>query len=227
MLLVPAGLVAAAIVLRTSGLDQRLTDQFFDAGARAFPRRLDPVLELLGHGMARSFAVLVWSGVLAAAVASARVRERRELTSVLWLIVVAMALGPIVVVLLKDFTSFPCPWHLKRYGGFTQGPGAWFVSPGEAGRCFPPGHSAGGCSFIAFYFAGLARRSRRLANLALLFAVLAGSVYSAVRLVQGAHFLSHALWAAAINWLLAGLVFLPLMVAKRPCSGEARAIAVG
>lgn len=222
-LLVPAALVAAAVALHVSGLDKRLTDQFFDTSSGLFPRRSDPLLELVGHGMARSFALLVWFGVLAVALASLRVIELRAYRTTLWPLVTAMALGPLVVVVLKDITSFPCPWNLKGYGGFAAEPTTWFVLPRDAGRCFPSGHSAGGFSFLAFYFAAMARRQQRLARVALLFAVAAGSAFSIVRLVQGAHFLSHALWAAAIDWLLAALVFLPSTLGPRPSSLPAAA----
>jgi hypothetical protein len=40
-------------------------------------------------------------------------------------------------------------------------------------------------------------------------ALTTGIVFSLVRVVQGAHFLSHALWAASIDWLCAALVLTP------------------
>lgn len=209
MLIVPAGLAAVALALHGTGLDRHLTDQFFDASSRVFSLRSNALLELIGHGMARSAAVLVWSCIFAGALGSLKLAELRPYRRILWLTATAMALGPIVVVVLKEVTSFPCPWNLRRYGGFAGEPDAWFVSPANAGRCFPAGHAAGGFSFVAFYFAAVAVQRRRLALVALVCALAAGTAFGFVRVVQGAHFLSHAVWAAAIDWLMAALVFAP------------------
>lgn len=208
---IPAVLVAVAVYLRASGLDYEITNSYFDAGAGVFPRRADGLLELIGHSLARDFATLVWFCLTGAAIASFGVDELRAYRSILWLTVGAMAAGPILVVVLKEFTSFPCPWSLSRYGGLAPEPVGWFVMPVNAGRCFPAGHSAGGFCFVAFYFAALAMRRDRLASVALVFTVIAGCAFSFVRVVQGAHFVSHALWSAAIDWLLAALIFAPAL----------------
>ena len=211
--LVPVALVAVAVVARTSGLDDFLTDHFFDFSSRSFPLRSDRELELVGHTLARTSATIVWICTLAGALTSLAVPELRPYRTVLFLTTLAMALGPVVVVLLKDATTFACPWNLRRYGGLAADPIGWFSAPAAAGRCFPSGHSAGGFSFVAFYFAALYLRRRRLAHWLLALTVALGSAFSIVRLVQGAHFLSHAIWSAAIDWLLAALVFMPSMLA--------------
>jgi membrane-associated PAP2 superfamily phosphatase len=213
---VPVILIAIATWLRLSGLDTRISDAYFDGVAHVFPGRSNALLELLGHGLARNFATLIWFCLAGGAIASRYIDDVRPYGSVLWLTAAAMALGPILVVILKDFTAFPCPWSLKRYGGFAAEPTRWFVMPSHAGKCFPAGHSAGGFSFLAFYFAALAMRCKRLASAALVLAVLAGCAFSFVRVVQGAHFVSHALWSAAIDWLMAALVFFAVMSGKWP-----------
>jgi membrane-associated PAP2 superfamily phosphatase len=138
------------VCLRASGLDHAITDPNVDAGAGVFPRRSEEILGLIGHGLARDFATLVWFCLTAAAIASFGIDELRAYRSILWLTVGAMVVGPILVVVLEDFTSFPCPRHLRRYGGLVPGPAGWFVMPVNAGRCFPAGHSAGGFCFVAF-----------------------------------------------------------------------------
>jgi membrane-associated PAP2 superfamily phosphatase len=205
--LVPVVLVAAAAALRGTGLDERLTAAFFDVATGTFPLRRDAVLELYGHDLAKSAVLLVWFGLLAASVASAWLADVRPYRRWLWSTTLAMALGPMLVVLLKDLTTLPCPWSLQRFGGYTVEPREWFAVSSQAGHCFPSGHSAGGFSLVAFPFAAAAAGHRRLAGWLLAGVVAVWAVFSAVRLVQGAHFLSHALWAAAIDWLAAGLVF--------------------
>lgn len=41
-------------------------------------------------------------------------------------------------------------------------------------------------------------------------------MFSAVRILQGAHFLSQTLWSAALMWLLAALFFWPVLRARTP-----------
>lgn len=214
-LLVPVALGAFAGVLHASGVDVLATDRFFDPQAGRFPWRSVAWLELIGHGLARSAAVLLWFAVVASAIVASLIDGHRPSRRLLWSIAAAMALGPMVVVALKELTAFPCPWNLRRYGGFAIEPSVWFVAPSAAGRCFPSGHSAGGFSLVAFYFAALSRQRSRPAALALGATVIAGMLFSAVRLMQGAHFISHAIWSAAIDWLCAALIFLPAMLHAR------------
>ena len=206
----PALLIAAATVSHLAGLDHALSDRFFDSGIGVFTLRTDPMLELVGHQLAKSAVLTAWFALLAAALASHRLDLLRPWRAVLWTTVAAMALGPVVVVAMKSFTAFPCPWSLQRYGGFAAEALTWFATPATAGHCFPAGHSAGGFSLFAGVFAALATGRPRLARIAFWIALATGVAFSGVRIVQGAHFLSHALWAAAIDWFAAALVFSTL-----------------
>lgn len=213
-LLVPAALALAATFARESGLDRAATDFFFDAARGGFPAHDWTWLELIGHRIAKSAAWAVWLALLAAAVASLRIDRLAAYRSVLWTTAIAMAAGPLIVVGLKNINAHPCPWDLKQYGGFADDATAWFVPAAQAGRCFPSGHAAGGFSFLALYFAGLAAHDRRLRHAGLAIALAAGFVFSAVRVAQGAHFVSHNLWSAAVVWCSAALVFAPLVFAR-------------
>ncbi len=206
----PAVLVALAVAAHVSGFDLMLSDRFFDVAGDRFPLRTEPLLELLGHRVAKSAVLAVFAGLLAAALASYRFEALRPWRAVLWATVGAMALGPTLVVVLKSFTAFPCPWSLQRYGGLTPMASTWFATPANAGNCFPAGHSAGGFSLFALVFAAGALGRPRLAWTLFWAALATGVAFSSVRIVQGAHFASHALWAAAIDWLAAGLVFLAI-----------------
>lgn len=213
-LLVPALLALAATFARLAGIDRAVADFLFDPVRGGFPAHDWPLLELIGHRLAKSAAWAVWLVLLAAAVASHRIERLAAYQAVLWTTVVAMAAGPLIVVGLKNINAHPCPWDLKQYGGFADYTDAWFVSSAQAGRCFPSGHAAGGFSLLALYFAGYATNDRRLRHAALATALGAGLVFSAVRVVQGAHFVSHNLWSAAVVWCAAALVFSPLVHAR-------------
>ena len=205
--LLPAVLALAALVSRATGLDAAIEDALFDPVRMRFPWRSSIALEVIGHQALRSLATLVWGLLLLAALVSLTSRFARPWRRLLIATTCAMALGPVVVVALKAITTFPCPWSLVRYGGFALEVDQWFTRPALAGRCFPAGHAAGGFSFIALAF-GLAAAGHRSAATAALGVTLAlGTAASAVRMAQGAHFLSHTLWSAAIDWAAAVIVF--------------------
>ncbi|GIL05369.1 MAG: hypothetical protein BroJett031_18890 [Betaproteobacteria bacterium] len=213
-LLVPALLALAATFARLSGIDRAVADFFFDPVRGGFPAHDWRLLELIGHRIAKSAAWAVWFALLAAAVASLRIDRLAAYRAVLWTTVIAMAAGPLIVVGLKDINAHPCPWDLKQYGGYADDTDAWFVSAAQAGRCFPSGHAAGGFSLLALYFAGYATNDRRLRYAGLAIALGAGLVFSAVRVAQGAHFVGHNLWSAAVVWCSAALAFAPLVHAR-------------
>lgn len=207
-LVVPASLVVLALAAQASGLDLALADRFFDVGAQRFAWRSNLLLEAIGHQFLKSLAVAVWALLATATIGATLYRPRPHLWRLLAATTLAMALGPLIVVLLKSTTSFPCPWSLARYGGLVHDAGShWFTVPSRSGHCFPSGHAAGGFSFIAIAFGLNASGQRRAAGVALAMAIAIGSASAAVRMVQGAHFLSHCLWAAAIDWLATILVF--------------------
>ena len=205
--IVPLVIAALAVAAAVSGLDGLIARAFFDPVAADFPARGSAALELVGHRLGKSLVWAIWLLMLAAAIAAPRIGVLAARRRVLWTTVAAMALGPAVVSTLKLFTGPRCPWDLKAFGGFAEPATALLVSAGEAGRCFPAGHASGGFSLLALYFAGIALGDARLRRIGLWAGLIAGIGFSTVRMVQGAHFLSHNLWAAAVDWTLAMMVF--------------------
>ena len=67
---------------------------------------------------------------------------------------------------------------------------------------------------LSLYFAGwaLGRPAWRWGGLAL--GLGAGLGFSAVRVLQGAHFLSQTVWSAALLWFLGAVVFYPLIAGR-------------
>jgi membrane-associated PAP2 superfamily phosphatase len=213
VLLIPGGLVLVALVARYCGLDALITTAFFDPISGTFPARTSSALETLGHRFAKSAVLALWLTLLAAALAAPFLGRLACHRATLWTAAAAMALGPTVVATLKNVNAYHCPWDLKQYGGYADLVQDWFVSAADIGRCFPGGHAAGGFCLVAIAFAGLASGDRRLSLIGLVSALVAGSAFSAVRIVQGAHFLSHNLFSAAIDWCACALCFLPLFIA--------------
>lgn len=214
LLLLPLGCVLLAQWLRHSGWDDRISALFFDAATQRFPARNSLALELWGHRIAKSVMLGVWAMLLAATLAAPWLPRLRPHRRLLWTTTLAMALGPGLVAFVKDINTHACPWDLKAFGGSADYSARWFVSRVDAGRCFPGGHAAGGFSLVALVFAFQVLGQTRRMWLTLALTLLLGTAFGAVRTVQGAHFVSHSLWSAAVDWWVAGVFFLPLLLAR-------------
>src|SRR5690606_33513752 len=111
----------------------------------------------------------------------------RPWRSLLWASTVALGVGPTVITQLKQVTAPHCPWDLKMYGGYADYVVQWFAaSRAESGRCLPSGHSGAGFSLLALYFMGWASGQPKWRWWGLAIGIVAGIVFSAVRMVQGA-----------------------------------------
>ena len=208
---IPAGLAVAALLAHDSALDHWLSQAFFDSQLGHFPAHDWVWLELIGHRIAKNALSLVWLAWLLLAISVSwrpdwfpYWQARRH-----WLLaaVTGMAAGPLLVSLLKELNAYHCPWDLYEFGGGAAYSSDWFVPASQVGHCFPGGHAASGFCLIALYFLACALHETRWARRLLFISLLVGSSFSLIRLIQGAHFLSHNLWAAALCWWLAALSF--------------------
>lgn len=197
--------IALGLCAKLSGLDLQIADVFFSVDQQGFPARANSMLELVGHRSAKSIVLACWFVLFGATVAAHFDPTTRPWRPLLWATVIGMALGPLVVSAMKSLTAFHCPWDLVRYAGYATDGDHVFVAPSEAGQCFPAGHSAGGFSLFALYFGLRAAGQRNAARWALLLTLVIGAAFSYVRVIQGAHFVSHTLWAAGVDWLASGL----------------------
>lgn len=212
---IPGVIALLAWMVASTGLDRTVTDFFYDASLRQFPAHGNFWLELFGHRVAKAAIWIVAGVLLVAAIGADRLSPQPGQSRALWVALAAMAFGPAVVYLLKHTTGHHCPWDLKVYGGFAEVTTEWFVAPVDAGRCFPSGHASAGYSLISLAFLGTAISRPRLAYSGFIAAVVVGAVFGAVRVAQGAHFVSHNLWAAAIDWCAAALIFCPLLWSRK------------
>jgi membrane-associated PAP2 superfamily phosphatase len=154
----------------------------------------------------------------------------RNLRRVLLFLGLALTLAPGTVSLLKSQSHRSCPYDLVEFGGSAPHVGLFDAAPSGdfPGRCFPSGHASAGFCLLAFYFAGLALRNRRLALAGLWGGIAAGMLFGFARLVQGAHFLSHNLWSALVCWLVilavyAAVIGLPKSAPPAPEPGSSPA----
>lgn len=208
--LIPGALLLLAQFFAFSELDLVVSDHFFDPAHGIFVGRHSAWLEVIGHQIGKSVIYIVWFSLLLLALAgqfSKLVRFPPLQKQTLWLTVSAMGLGPIAVTLLKTQNDHHCPWDLSRYGGAAEISNNWFVTAHEVGRCFPGGHASAGFCLVAIMFAGMRLGEPLLTRIGLLVTLFFGAAFSLVRMMQGAHFMSHNLAAAAVCWGMAALVF--------------------
>jgi membrane-associated PAP2 superfamily phosphatase len=202
----------ALVALERTGVDRALSDLFYDAAAAGFPLRYHHLFEVLTHQWARYLVVLVAATVIAACLLSWLLPALAGRRRVLLFLALGMVLAPATVSLLKSGSPRHCPYDLVEYGGHAAYLGL-FESPPQGqipGRCFPGGHASAGFALLAFYFAGQAVGSRRLALAGLWGGTVAGLAFGLARVAQGAHFLSHNLWSGWVCWVV--LVALYLVV---------------
>ena len=201
------GLMAMAglllLVFENSQLDLTVSQWLFDPALGEFPLRHHWLLDrVLHHGMKYASYALIcvalvpcwlgWKGELA------WLPRRNAVLAAL-----GMVLIPICTSLLKSATNRHCPWDVVEFGGFAPYLGLLAPSvPGiKAGVCFPAGHAAAGFLWLIWAVA-LRPAGRGLARIALVTALSYGALLGVVRMVQGAHFLSHVLWSAWFAWAL-------------------------
>ena len=123
-------------------------------------------------------------------------------------IIIAMLACVLVVWWLKASTGVYCPWSVSYFSGdhaLREPTWSWVF---QDGRCWPSGHSGTGFCLLALFFA-LRDKYPQLARKTLVAVLLLGTICSLTRIVQGAHFLSHTLATALIDWIIcAGLYVL-------------------
>lgn len=204
-----------ALFLRDSGWDLRIEDAFYSPAGHGFGLRHAYWLELIGHQLMLILPIGLGLFTLIAGLAASRFAPLRPFRAVLWAMFASICLGPLLIGLLKQVTAAHCPWDLSRYGGYAHYSLHWFVtSRADSGRCLPNAHAGAGFSLIALYFAGWASHRADWRWWGLFTGITAGILFSLVRMAQGAHFPSHSLWAAAVDWLATSLIFLPLIAQR-------------
>ncbi len=228
---VVAGLGLLAYALHTSGLDMRVADAFYDPALGRFPWRDIIWLEVVGHHLLKLAPALACGAALLVALGSYVVPSWRRWRANAWALTAALLLGPALVTWLKSVTVAHCPWDLSRFGGYADFAqdyaGPWLApSPAQAGRCLPSGHAGAGFALLSLSFAGAAAGSARWRRWGAIVGAVAGTVFGMVRIVQGAHFPSHVLWSAAACWLVAGVVYLPLLASRKGCASSLFSIAI-
>lgn len=224
---IPLALLAILLLLEPSRLDFAIADLFYVKGLGFIGRRNDFLEDVL-HDRAKQLVIAIGVLALMGFLLSLLPTRLRPLRRTLGYLVLAMGLSTGLVTPLKKATQMHCPWSLEQYGGVEHfspllGPRAAPVE--KPGNCWPGGHAAAGFALFALFFA-LRDKHPRSAKTALIAAISLGALFSLVRMAQGAHFLSHNLWTAALCWLVSlslydGLLYRPRPIASARLAMEA------
>lgn len=216
-------LACLAWAANASGLDLRIAQGLFNPALDDFPLRLNRWLDLIGHRMVLALPIALALAAVGVAVASYRIPAWRPWRGPALAMVATCLVGQLLVNQLKHYTTLPRPYDLDFLGGYTPYPLHWWTwVRAEGGGALPSGHAGAGYSMLTLYFAGWALGSSSWRWWGLAAGVAGGLAFSAVRILQGAHFLSQTLWSAALLWFLAAVFFYPLIVANPGSGGVGR-----
>ena len=121
-------------------------------------------------------------------------------------LVAVMVIGPglLVNAVFKDHWGRPRPRQVVELGGQYPFEPVLTYDPQTPGKSFPSGHAAVAFYLMALYFVGVSCGWPGWVRVALLVGGFAfGLAMGLARIMQGGHFASDILWAAAVIWLVA------------------------
>jgi lipid A 4'-phosphatase len=149
-------------------------------------------------------ALLVCGAGVVALVAGLRWGWWRRWRRVAWYFLALFALGSGIVtnLWLKDTWGRPRPRDVVEFGGRSPYEGVFAMDLVGEGKSFPSGHATAGFLFVGLWFLLRGRRPG-LAAIALGAALVWGSVIGYARMLQGGHFATDVVWAAAVMWMAA------------------------
>jgi membrane-associated PAP2 superfamily phosphatase len=208
---VPLILMGLLLLVDPHDLDFAIAHLMYDPQG-GFVGHHSAFLENVLHDRAKQAVILLGVLAIAGLLASLVMPRLRPLRLAFGYVVLAMGLSTAIVMPLKKLTQVQCPWSLTEFGGqqpFQPLIGAR-VPTDKPGLCWPGGHATAGFSLFALFFV-LRDRRPRLARVALAVTLGLGTLFSVGRMLQGAHFLSHNLWTALLDWTVSASCYWLLL----------------
>ena len=203
--LLPVILVAGVILaLDLAAIDPLVTGWFYDSPSGGFPWRYNSFLEVVMHHWTKYLVVLVAVTAFVGYLSTFLAPHLQPLRAPYLFTALALTLAPLAIATMKFFSMRHCPWDITGFGGFIPYVGLLESYPPDIapGRCFPAGHASTGFCLFAFHFLGRALDKRWLARAGILLGLTAGLGLGLVRIMQGAHFVSHVLWSGVVCWIV-------------------------
>ena len=153
-------------------------------------------------------------GAVGVALVASRVPAWKPARGVALAVAATCLLGQLAVSQLKHYTTLPRPYDLETLGGYTPYPLHWWTWVRAGGRCIAQRARRRGLRHAEPVFRRLGAGAAGLALGRAGPGAGAGLGFSAVRVLQGAHFLSQTVWSAALLWFLGAVVFYPLIAGR-------------
>ncbi|MEM1442542.1 MAG: phosphatase PAP2 family protein [Verrucomicrobiota bacterium] len=201
-------LLVATVLIRVFHWDLRLQESIYAAGDGSWALGEGTVWQLL-YKFGTIPALILTLGTLVAYVASLSREKWKAWQRVLLFILLTAVTGPgfITNLGLKETWGRPRPREVEGLGGHNAFEPVLTINRESDGKSFPCGHCTMGYLFLGGFF--LLRHFRKgLAIWIVIGSLLAGSLTGVARMMQGGHFLSDVIWAAAICWFVPmGLYF--------------------
>ena len=221
---IPLFMMVLLALFEPSQLDLWLADLMYQPGV-GFIGAKSFFLEDILHDRVKEavigIAMILFSGLLASFIFPSKIKiERRR-----WCyVVISMVIASSLITPLKKLTEVQCPWSLSRYGGvetYTSVMDKRATPVEKAGQCWPGGHASSGFTLFALFFA-LRDIRPRAAKIALAVAIGLGITLSLSRMLQGAHFLTHNVWTALIDWVVCTTLYRLMLYRPAPqeCHNE-------
>ncbi len=208
-------LAAVSVVIAVLDLDRTIAGRFYSADKGWFLAR-EPLWAWLHHygtipGLVLTIASLIGWG--AGRFVSALAPLRRPCMVVALTSIIAA--GLLVNAVFKQYWGRPRPDQTIEFGGQWQY--RHVLPPGTPGKgaSFPCGHCTMGFVFLSM--AVFYRRNKLLACFGIGTGIALGTLLSAARVVQGAHFLSDTVWSLGFITMTATAL---CMVPSRPGAGH-------
>lgn len=217
---IPLFLIALLLAFEPTRLDFAIADLFYVHGL-GFIGRHNDFLESVLHDRAKQLVIAVGVLALIGFLISLFPTRLRPFRLTLGYVVLAMGISGGFVSPLKQVTQMQCPWSLEQFGGvehFSPLLGARAAPVEKPGNCWPGGHAAAGFALFALFFA-LRDRRPNFAYVALIAATSLGTLFSLVRMAQGAHFFSHNVWTALLCWLICLTLYDLMLYRPEPVAG--------
>ena len=202
-------LVILSLLLELFDLDKAVSSHFYSATTGWFLKK-EPFWEALHHYGTIPGLLFSLVGLFTWLVSFYRpgLRAWRKPCMIIVLTAVLGA-GMLANAVLKQYWGRPRPCQTTEYGGQWEYRPIFDPGPSGQGASFPCGHATMGFVFLA---AGSCyTRSRRLAVAGVMTGIVSGGLLSVGRIVQGAHFLSDAVWSFGLVGIMvmALIYYLP------------------
>lgn len=200
-----AALVAITILLEIFDADRRLAAHFYRAGKGWYMSKTPACVWLYAYGTVPGILLsLVALIVCLAGLYSPRLKVWRK-PCLLVVLTTVIAAGLLVNAVLKQYWGRPRPSQTVEFGGHWNYRPIFPPGPPGKGASFPCGHCAMGFVFLGMV--GFWRQNRTLAISGIALGTVLGVILSAARMVQGAHFLSDAIWSLGIVTMTVSVLY--------------------